>query len=301
MGIVEIFSKRQKRLNGKQPDIINHNVLPAKLRVQIVHILRDTLGRSDQFREIHQVYQQIKSIVCREHGVFNLLLDYQPSVIDEICNSITRLEIDIVLDIIELSFRASQHLDETRYRQQCATLNSSDAIDELNERFKENAVGYRFEGGQLIRVDSTIEYQEVTKPTIFLLHNDARFKPVCDEYMNAHDHYKKGLNKECMNSCLKSFESTMKIICDIKSWKYTPKDGATKLIQICFDNQLIPSYLQSEFTALRAVLESGIPTIRNQVSAHGGTQNNIADSKLSRYVLHLTGANIIYLIEQSNL
>lgn len=300
MGIVEIFSKRQKRLNGKQPDIINHNVLPAKLRVQIVHILRDTLGRSDQFREIHQVYQQIKSIVCREHGVFNLLLDYQPSVIDEICNSITRLEIDIVLDIIEISFRMSKRLDERQPRYQFAPLNSNDAIDELNERFKENAVGYRFEGGRLIRVDSTIEYQEVTKPTIFLLHNDARFKPSCDEYMKAHEHYKNGLNKECMNSCLKSFESTMKIICDIKSWKYTPKDGASKLIQICFDNQLIPSYLQSEFTALRAVLESGIPTIRNQVSAHGGTQNNIADSKLSRYVLHLTGANIIYLIEQSN-
>lgn len=297
MKVFDIFSKRQNK--NKLPEIISHDVLPDKLRVQIVHILMDTLGRPNKFSEINQVYQQIKEIICREHGIFNLV-DYQPSVVDEIYSSITHLEVDIVLDIIEISFRMSKRLDERQPRYQFAPLNSNDAIDELNERFKENAVGYRFEGGRLIRVDSTIEYQEVTKPTIFLLHNDARFKPSCDEYMKAHEHYKNGLNKECMNSCLKSFESTMKIICDIKSWKYTPKDGASKLIQICFDNQLIPSYLQSEFTALRAVLESGIPTIRNQVSAHGGTQNNIADSKLSRYVLHLTGANIIYLIEQSN-
>lgn len=300
MKVFDIFSKRQNKANNKLPETTLHDVLPDKLRTQIVYILMDTLGRPNKFREIDKIYQQIKEIICREHGIFNLL-DYQPSVVNEICNSITGLEIDMVLDIIEISFRASQHLDETWYRPQYATLNSNDAIDELNERFKENAVGYRFEGGQLIRVDSTIEYQEVTKPTIFLLHNDVRFKPSCDEYMKAHEHYKNGLNKECMNSCLKSFESTMKIICDIKSWKYTPKDGATKLIQICFDNQLIPIYLQSEFSALRSVLESGIPTIRNQVSAHGGTSNNIADSKLSRYVLNLTGANIIYLIEQSNL
>lgn len=301
MKVFDIFSKRQNKVNNQPPEIISHDVLPDKLRVQIVHILKDTLGYINE-REVHKTYNGIKDIICREHGLFQLLSGYGNNVIDEILNSIIRLELNLVLDIIEVSFKVAEVIDNKyHYRNNFANLESINAIDELNERFKENAVGYRFEGGQLIRVDSTVEYQEITKPTIFLLHNDARFKSACDEYINSQDHYKNGLNKECINSCLKSFESTMKIICDIKSWKYTSKDGAAKLIQICFENQLVPNYLQSQFTALRSVLESGVPTIRNQVSAHGNAKENSADNKLARYVLNLTGANIIYLIEQSNL
>ncbi|NJL59598.1 MAG: hypothetical protein HC887_08105 [Desulfobacteraceae bacterium] len=44
-----------------------------------------------------------------------------------------------------------------------------DAIDELNSRFKEHGVGYQYESGELIRVDSQFLHAEAVKPTLNLL------------------------------------------------------------------------------------------------------------------------------------
>lgn len=44
MGILDIFSKRQRRLRGELPDIYAYDHLPEELRVQIVQIVRDGVG-----------------------------------------------------------------------------------------------------------------------------------------------------------------------------------------------------------------------------------------------------------------
>ncbi len=44
MAIVELFSKRQKKLRGEVPDIYQYEDIPQKLRVQIVHIIKDTFN-----------------------------------------------------------------------------------------------------------------------------------------------------------------------------------------------------------------------------------------------------------------
>jgi hypothetical protein len=37
------------------------------------------------------------------------------------------------------------------------------------------------------------------------------------------------------------------------------------MLDICFKNELIPSFLQSHYSALQSTLESGVPTVRNKL------------------------------------
>jgi hypothetical protein len=146
-----------------------------------------------------------------------------------------------------------------------------EAIEELNQRFKENAIGFQYEQGDIIRVDSTYVHSEIVKPALSLLWN-TKFDGANEEYLKAHDHYRHGRNKECLTECLKAFESSMKIICKEKGWALNQNDTAKKLIQTCFQNNLVPSFTQNQFTSLQNLLESGIPTIRNNLGGHGQGQ-----------------------------
>jgi len=78
------------------------------------------------------------------------------------------------------------------------------------------------------------------------------------------------------------------------------KDKATAkdLIQIILQNGLIPAYLQEQFTALRLILESGVPTIRNKTSGHGQGSVPVAiPEHFAAYALHMAAANIVFLCE----
>jgi len=94
----------------------------------------------------------------------------------------------------------------------------------------------------------------------------------------------------------------MKIICKEKGWTFDPKDTAKKLIQICFQNGLVPIFTQNQFTSLTNLLESGVPTIRNRLGGHGqGQIPQKVDDDITRYGLNLTGSNIIFLVESSGI
>jgi hypothetical protein len=173
----------------------------------------------------------------------------------------------------------------------------NDNIDLLNNRFKRAGVGYQFQGNQIIRIDNEILHQEIIKPVLAFISNPD-FKTVNEEYLKAHEHYRHGRNKECLNECLKSFESVMKVICNKKGWHYNISDTSKNLISILLQNELLPSYFQTSITSLRSMLESGIPTIRNRNSGHGQGPNKIVvDDSLASYCLNLTGSTIKFLIE----
>jgi len=101
-----------------------------------------------------------------------------------------------------------------------------EAIEELNCRFKEHGVGYQFEGGEIVRVDSQCIHTEVVKPAVSLL-NTAGFDGALEEFLDAHKHYRKGEMKEAMSDALNAFESVMKAICDENGWSYKTA-GATR-------------------------------------------------------------------------
>src|SRR5690606_22438334 len=143
-----------------------------------------------------------------------------------------------------------------------------DAIKELNIRFKEAGVGYQFEQGELIRVDSQFIHSEVVKPVLELLGKNKDYRGASAEFLAAHEHYRHQRYKECLNDCLKSFESLMKSIHKKHSWTFNQNDTAKKLINGCLTNGLIPQYLQNQFSSINILLESGVPTIRNKEGGH---------------------------------
>ena len=128
--------------------------------------------------------------------------------------------------------------------------------------------------------------------------SDDEYSGANEEFLKAHEHYRHGRYKECLNESLKAFESTMKVICQKRGWSYNQNDTAKKLIEICLSNDLVPSFLQAQITALKSILESGIPTIRNKSGGHGqGIQQTIVPPHLAGYMLHLTATTILFLIE----
>lgn len=308
MPIIDLFSKRQKQLRGEVPDIYRYDQIPYTLRVQIVHIIRDAVGEYNYHGtdEPSKVYQFIHDTLCREYGKFSLSEGYNESHQEQVSNFLLQTQsTEEVIDVIELSFKYIDRIIKMNYDQYThyttVKITPDDAITELNERFKENGIGYSFDGSEIIRVDSTYIHKEITKPTIALLW-DNKFKGANEEYLKAHEHYRHGRNKECLTECLKALESVMKSICKEKDWTYNQTDTAKKLIQICFQNGLVPTFTQNQFTSLQSLLESGIPTIRNKLGGHGqGQTPQKVDDEMTRYGLNLTGTNIIFLIEQSGL
>jgi hypothetical protein len=116
--------------------------------------------------------------------------------------------------------------------------------------------------------------------------------------MKAHAHFRHGRYAECLVDCTKAFESTMKIICAKRKWKVADTAPAARLIDAVFTNGLIPGFLQTQFTSLRSVLESGVPTIRNKVGGHGHGVSSIAiPDYLASFALHQTAALIVLLVK----
>lgn len=310
MRIYNLFSKRQKKLRGEVDDILSYDKIPQTLKVQIVHIIRDCIGEEStsnySLNKSTKIYQLIFDTLCREYGRFKLVDNFNDSYIEQILNFILQTKsTDEILDTVEVSFNlieANILGNEYRYKEEYYSKTSpTEAIYELNERFKENAVGYHYTSGEIIRVDSTFIHSEVVKPTLSLLKN-SKFRGANEEYLKAHEHFRHGRNKECLNECLKAFESTLKIICKLKGWSYKESDTSRKLIQICFQNDLVPSFTQNQFTSLQNLVESGVPAIRNKLGGHGqGEVPKNVDDTMTRYALNLTGSNIIFLIEQSKL
>ena len=148
-----------------------------------------------------------------------------------------------------------------------------------------------------MKIDSQIIHSEVVKPVLMLLSNPI-YKGANEEFLKAHEHYRKKRYKESLNEGLKAFESCLKVICQKQGWNYNERDTANRLIAIVFDKGLIPPLMQSHFSALRSTLESGVPTIRNNQSGHGqGPDEIIVPEYIAAYILHLTASNILLLVK----
>jgi hypothetical protein len=305
--VFDLFSKRQKRLRGDVPDVYVYDKIPQALRVQVVHIWRDALGNTDEYRQgyngVYEGYKLIVDTLCREYGVFRLPpadaygdQDY----FAELANFLLGVpEAEKALDAIELSVRYIDRV--TRRFEYLRRGNASEiadaAIAELNARFREQGVGFQYADGEIIRIDSEFVHAEVVKPALAILH-ERQFAGPQAEFLKAHEHYRHGNHKEALAECLKAFESVMKAICDKRKWKYGPQATSKVLIEVCLQEGLIPAFWQQHFSALRSLLETGIPTARNRLGGHGqGASIVEVPGYLVGYVLHMTAAAIVFLVE----
>ncbi len=305
MPIFETFFKRQKKLRGDVPDVFVYDTLPPALRVQIVQIMHEILGDEAAYNDnygrgawVQDAYKTLVDILRREMGVFQLPgADRYNDYLMEITNFILKEQnVEHCLSAIEILCRLIENTAskfDYRYLTNAAEL-SKEAIEEINARFKENGVGYEYDG-EILRIDSQLIHSEAVKPALSLL-QEGHYAGAQDEFLKAYSHYRKGANKEAMNEALKAFESVMKAICEKRKWTFQKTDTAAKLIQVMLDHGLVPVFWQSHFGALRTTLEAGVPTGRNKLSGHGqGTSQTVVPDYLAGYILNMTASAIVFL------
>ena len=216
MGVFDLFSKRQERSRGDVPDVYQYETISNELRVQVVHIMRDGFGDVSNHREgPRKAYQFIHETLCHEYGIFTLSGPNKSDVESIFTFLLQTQKIEKTIDVIELSFKILDRVirgDEHQYEYPGRKISPDDAIAELNYRFREHGVGYQYESGAMIRVDSQLVHSEVVQPALRVL-SDPMYKGANAEFMSAHEHYRARKYKECLNDCLKAFESCIKAIC----------------------------------------------------------------------------------------
>ena len=304
MTIADLFSKRQQKIRPESPDVHEYAQIPHPLRVQIAHILHDLFGHKVTYdlNGCLEAFGEIEQALCREYGLCILptkptLLTTTPDVrvIDFLLHEQDQ---EKVLDVVEVSFRLLTRLRSSPEWQSRIPQEKVDrAVSELNARFREYGIGYQYENGEIVRVESQFIHAEVVKPALALLSAE-EYAEANAEFLKALEHYRKGETNECLNQCLKAFESTMKVICTKRTWAFKPKDTAKELIDVCLKNGLTPPLIHSHLRGVRATLARGIPTVRNRLPGHGQeVQLMDVPRHYASYMLHLTAATIQFFIE----
>lgn len=302
MGIFDIFSKRNI---VNQNSIFKHDEIPEPLKIQVMHIWRDAIGRyisrGHYYRDSssNETWNFIHKTLCKEYGVVSLSERGHNSI--EKCFAFLQEEesIERVLDIIELTFKVIDTIvreDRWNWEDKEITQNPDDAIEELNQRFREHGIGYQYINGKIVHVDSDYIYHEAVEPAVNLLFGEG-FEGASEEFMQAHEHFKNGRDKEAVTEALKAFESTMKTIFIKLGWDLPQRQTASPLITGLFAKDLVPSNLQTQLNSLKTTLE-GLATIRNQNTGHGQGEKSVTIPRhLVAYALHLCATNIVFLIE----
>ncbi len=302
------FETYSKRNLTKSSELVYDSISP-KLKNQIYHIW-DQFFRVTNVHEniVDEAWEEIFDILCAEEGVKFLHRSDHFARLDsktQVESYFEKLEdTNKILDVVEVVFLvmkvAGDHHDNTYAYYRAIAYDFKKCVEDINKRFKENNVAYQYEGNRIIRYSNDLIHNEVTKKTISLLEENG-FENANEEFLKGHEHFRHDRYKECLNECLKAFESVLKILIVRNGLSYRDEDTAKSLIAIVLNNELIPTYLQNSFTGIRTILESSISTIRNKNSAHGqGPEKIIVPKYLANYMPYLSGSTIIFLIESSS-
>lgn len=296
MALPNIHSRR-KRAAAETPDIYIYDDFPEKIRVQIIHIVNETVPESSR-DESKKFFDATTGILRKEFGVFKLYSQPSRDPRLEFSNwLLSERDIDKVIDGIELTFRAIDvYVRDREYYFRGGGSNPDNAIAELNARLQEACIGYQYDDGMIVRVDSRLIHSEVVVPALRLV-SSVEFAAVDEEFREAHARYRDGDYETCLVDCAKAFESCLKVIGAARHWAIQPTDSASKLLNAAFSAGFVPTYLQAEFSALRSLLESGVPSVRNKQGGHGaGTSPRIVPAELAAFQLHQTAAVIVFLV-----
>ena len=308
MPVADLYSYRKRVAEGETPDVFVYDTLPEALRVQIIQIWRDAIGpfyvyseySMRDVKENNMAWEFIHDTVAREYGVFKLA---DGPKIDHRCETylLDIASMDAALDLIEVSFRyidrVARRYDHHDRTKRGIKVTASDAIEELNERFRRAGVGYRFEESSIFRIDSELIHSEIVRPALRYL-SQKGFEGPRDEFMRAHAHYRVGEMKDAITDANNAFESTLKTICDERRWQYMQGARASDLLKAVREKGLLPSYLDNSFDQLAATLKSGLSKVRDEEGAHGqGATPRETPDYVAAYALHLAAAKIQFLVE----
>lgn len=307
MTLPSTYSRRKRLAANTGGDVYQYDVLSEKIRRQIVMIISESVGgyyEGDRYTVEPSIYYDAAvSFLRKEQGVHKLYAKYTENHQEELFRWIENEDrIDELLDGLEFCFSvidqwAREHRAQLR---SFAPLSADKAIAEFNARLAEAGVGFIYNDGEILRIDSTHIHSEAVLPTLNLI-SDAKYATVNEEYRRAHLSYRHGDYETAITECAKAFESTLKIIATTHGWEFKATDTAKSLLDLCVQNDLFPKFLEQGFGSLRSMLESSVPTIRNKTSAHGaGAIPRTIPPELATLQIHQTAVVIRYLIESSD-
>jgi hypothetical protein len=304
----ELFSERRRRAErAGQVDVYRYVGVPQALKVQLHQIFDEAmgpylpgLGRGRHQRFNNEGWELVHSTLIRELGMPYLTHpgeDHRRDVIGFLLTS----DGESMVDVVELCCRyidaILRPLGRAELDYRGIEIYPDDALKEVNYRFKRAGVGYQYESGQIIRIDTEYTHDEIVLPTLSLL-SDARFKGSQDEFLEAHMHLRSGNAKDAVTWANKAFESTMKCACDIKGWEYPSGARASDLVKVLKRERLWPDYLDNSFDQLVSTLSSGLPQVRNNEGSHGqGAVPRETPSYVAAYAIHLAAAKILFIAE----
>lgn len=285
--------------------------LPPEFRIQVARIWENTIGFNYEtgmatinLAGKEPFWKHIHDSIAQQKGTQYLTTKIHPNFGDHISACLnyltTSIEVDWVIYLIEVSFNVIEevlpHAEPAYPGPYSPFLSETEAIDELNRRFRQHNIGYRYESGRIIKLSSEHVHEEVTQKTLNILAHP-NFQGANQEFLNAHRHYQNGDYKEATTEASKALESTIITICNLKNWQLPKNQTLQPLVKTLIDNNLIPLELESYYSSLRGILQ-GIGTIRNNRAAHGQGQTTAPMPRhLAEFALNSAAVNILYLVE----
>jgi hypothetical protein len=241
--IFETFArrKRQQSRNG-EPEIYTYDQAPGHMRHQICEALSEGIGNYSRGPRYHvpppnanDIWEQIDRICRKEiYSYLNHIHIHETDLRLRFLTYILRVpDMYDFLSAVEIgcvglrTIGVVYGIDVPMYRG--AQQTTVDAIEEINGRFDQHSVGYQFENGQIIQVDSKLAHTEIIKPALVLL-TAPEFSKANEDFMTAHRHYRAKEFKDCVTAANRAFESMLKAICDTEKWEYGRGDGAAQLV-----------------------------------------------------------------------
>lgn len=289
----------------KEEVVKKEELMPEALKNQIFHIIRDSIGYVPLTKSIY--YSNDEEII---------LSKYQ-KIINKFCDELGKLYLEVpsrnrgnFAVIFFEYFFAEEDLKKLFllieiffyvFRRETYTIGLYDnAVYRLNKRFKEHSFGYIFKLGKIVKNNSYFLQKEIVEPSLNLISNE-KFAGAEKEFRQALEDYRQDNNIAALNSCNRALESTIKIICDLNKWNYTPRDTIGRLINICKDNNLFEDFFYGEANSLVEILANGAPRLRNGKSGHGsGSQEKEIPDFYVDYMIHTTATVIIFLINAND-
>lgn len=268
--------------------------VPSKVRNQIIMMLArefDDIGSDYTKRFFEDVWWRLSERL----GTTLPGLDdknFMTGVMAAIGN---RASTEVVLSAVELVCRRSQgYLDRPP-----GDPKSNKIIEQVNDYLRRGATGFAYEptAGEIVRLESQHLHDEVIRPA-FLLLQAKDLAGADEEFRKAHEHLRAGRTKEATNEALKTVESVMKTLCQRRNLDYSSVRGAKDLTKILIDNGVVSAQLDSYLSGLKAVLESGLPSLRNKRAGHGqGPEVVEMATHEAGFAVHLAGATVLFLVQ----
>ncbi len=268
MGAFETYAKRKaaKKAAG-EPDVFEYDVIPAFLRKQVALIAQASLGPwyppngfGGHSPSGNDNWEGIAQIMEREFESF------PDRDTDDDCQRClfflsSATNVEEWLSLVEIFCLLLWSLRERGKRHNIvhfgATQEWQDALDEINDRFREKGFGYEFTNGEIICIDEQFIHAEVVKPALALL-AQVGFDKANEEFMTAHRHYREDHAKDAVVAANRAFESTLKAICEEKGWTYPHGARASDLVHARAKIGFVSGVLRCWIGRLHCGNENGI-------------------------------------------